>query len=89
MMPPGQEVVMGREPIMEHMKKMKQRGINHIKLTTNELYPHKGYALEVGSYQIYVSDNQQVDHGKYMVYWKKSDGEWRIYRDIWNSSRPE
>ena len=27
-----------------------------------------------------------VDKGNYIVVWKKDDGKWKIFRDIWNSS---
>jgi len=29
-----------------------------------------------------------LDKGKYIVIWKKVDGEWKYYRDIFNSDLP-
>jgi hypothetical protein len=27
-----------------------------------------------------------IDRGKYIVIWKLIQGEWKLHRDIWNSS---
>jgi len=29
-----------------------------------------------------------VTNGKYVVIWKRDGGQWRIHRDIWNTSMP-
>jgi ketosteroid isomerase-like protein len=29
-----------------------------------------------------------LDEGKYIVIWKHEDGQWKLHRDILNSSRP-
>jgi hypothetical protein len=29
-----------------------------------------------------------IDKGKYVEIWKKENGEWKIYADIWNTSLP-
>ena len=31
------------------------------------------------------ADGKHLDHGKYVTVYKKADGGWKIYRDIWNS----
>jgi ketosteroid isomerase-like protein len=33
-------------------------------------------------------DGKHLDHGPYLTFYKKADGAWKIYRDIWNSSIP-
>jgi hypothetical protein len=33
-------------------------------------------------------DGSHADHGSYMAAWRQVDGEWKISRDIWNSSMP-
>jgi ketosteroid isomerase-like protein len=32
-------------------------------------------------------DGAELDHGKYVVIWKKEAGGWKLHRDIWNSSQ--
>lgn len=88
MMPPGRPAVIGRDSIIQFMQNMRKNGVSKINLTTQELYPMTNHAIEVGKYEVFMGDTNRVDYGKYMVYWKKYDGKWRIYRDIWNSSRP-
>ncbi len=34
------------------------------------------------------ADNKSLDKGKYVVVWKKQNGNWKMYRDIWNSNMP-
>ena len=29
-----------------------------------------------------------IDKGKYFVIWEKVDGQWKLQRDIWNTSNP-
>jgi ketosteroid isomerase-like protein len=41
----------------------------------------------MGRYTLYAGDND-VDKGKYVLIWKREAGQWRIHRDIVNSSRP-
>ncbi len=87
MMPPNRPAVTGRDSIVAYMKHQRNEGFYDIKLQTKELYPYSDYAIEIGEYEVFMEGQDQVDQGKYMVYWKKSDGQWRIYRDIWNSNR--
>ena len=43
---------------------------------------------ETAHYEMYGADNKLLDKGKYVVVWKPVNGEWKLYRDIWNSSMP-
>jgi ketosteroid isomerase-like protein len=31
---------------------------------------------------------QVIDNGKYVVLWRREAGQWKLHRDIWNSSQP-
>ncbi|HSM35745.1 MAG TPA: SgcJ/EcaC family oxidoreductase [Longimicrobiales bacterium] len=42
--------------------------------------------LEHGKYVMTGPDGGHADHGSYMAVWRQVDGEWKISRDIWNSS---
>ncbi len=63
-------------------------GIKQAKLETLEVKAMGGSAVEVGKYTLYAEDNQIADSGKYMVSWKKINGQWKLHRDIWNTSLP-
>lgn len=87
MMPPNRKAVVGRDSIIAFMGNMRKQGLFDINLSTKELYPYSSHAIEVGEYEVYLEGKDKVDEGKYLVFWKKSDGKWRIYREIWNSNQ--
>lgn len=45
-------------------------------------------ALEVGKYHMWDANGQLLDQGKYIVFWKRQRGTWKLHRDIWNTSQP-
>jgi uncharacterized protein (TIGR02246 family) len=47
-------------------------------------------ALDRGTYKLAVAPNgtAQTDSGKYVVVWRKVDGEWKAAADIFNSDLP-
>ena len=59
------------------------------KLEIVEVEGMGGTAYEVGKYTLYAEGDQMLDTGKYVVIWKKQeDGQWKLHRDIWNTSMP-
>ena len=63
-------------------------GIKDFKLTTTDLVGNGDVLVETGLYEIYGEKNNAIDKGKYVVVWKMENGNWKIYRDIANSSMP-
>jgi uncharacterized protein (TIGR02246 family) len=55
-------------------------------LTTEDVVGFGDYALETGGWVATSPDGKHLDHGPYVTLYKKADGGWKIYRDIWNSS---
>ena len=45
-------------------------------------------ASEVGKYTLEGEGGQVLDRGKYIVIWKQEEGQWKLHRDIFNSSQP-
>lgn len=62
-------------------------GISTTKLQAQEVLGGPDYAVEVGTYKMGDSA-KDLDVGKYIVVWKKENGKWKMYRDIWNSDNP-
>ena len=54
----------------------------------HELDVHGSTAIEIGEYIRSQSDGSTVDRGKYIVIWKRIGDEWKIYRDMFNTSQP-
>ena len=57
-------------------------------LTTDEVVGSGDYAFETGSWVATGPDGKHLDHGPYVVLYKKVNGGWKLHRDMWNSSMP-
>jgi ketosteroid isomerase-like protein len=49
---------------------------------------HGETATEVGTFSIRDAGGKEVDRGKYVAVWKRVQGQWKMHREIWNSSLP-
>jgi ketosteroid isomerase-like protein len=63
-------------------------GIDSLDMRVDEVEQHGDTAFEVSSATLHTADGQAADEIKYVVVWKREGGEWKLHRDIWNSSRP-
>ena len=66
---------------------MPEMGIKKVSLETAELLNGGEYVIERGAYEM-SGDTKTIDKGKYIVIWKQEGGEWKLFRDIWNSDNP-
>ena len=87
-LPPNFEPMNGKEAIQAFWQGVMDMGIVAAKLETIELDVQGNMAVEVGKGTLYAAGKQIADVAKYIVVWQKEQGEWRWYRDIWNSSLP-
>jgi ketosteroid isomerase-like protein len=87
-MPPNQELVHGGDAILAQLKAGKDRGLAQVKIvvTTAESSGDLGYGT--GTYVITGTDGSHIDHGKWMLVSKKSNGAWKTQCDIFNSDMP-
>ena len=86
--PPNGDVARGREAIAKLWKGAMDAGVKTVKLVVVEVEPHGDTAYEVGTYTLLGEGGKTVDNGKYVVIWKRDGGQWKIHRDIWNTSMP-
>jgi ketosteroid isomerase-like protein len=63
-------------------------GVAAADLETVEFEEMGDTAWEVGKFSLKAKDGRLLDHGQYIVIWKREHGAWKWHRDIWNSSRP-
>jgi len=54
--------------------------------TTTDLQGDENFLIETGTYEIKDANKKLADRGKYVVVWKKQNGEWKLHRDIGASS---
>jgi uncharacterized protein (TIGR02246 family) len=87
-LPPNGESVIGRPAIEKLFQALVAAGIKEITLTAKEVESHGDAATEIGVYSVKDGTGKEIDRGKYMVSWKKIQGQWKLHRDIWNSNQP-
>jgi ketosteroid isomerase-like protein len=63
-------------------------GIKEVKLEIVEIEAYGDIAIEVSKYTLQGEGGQALDTGKYIVIWKQEGGQWKLHRDIFNSSMP-
>lgn len=86
LLPPAMDAVSGKEGLRAVWQGMMDAGVTP-KLKTVSAEAYGKTAIEEGTVEIFAGD-QLVDNLKYIVIWKKVKGEWKMYRDMWNSSTP-
>ena len=87
-LPPNAETVKGKPAIKELFQSIMDSGVKSIKLITGEVEQHRDTAIEVSKAEFYGQGGQKLDDAKYIVIWKRENGEWKLHRDIFNSSTP-
>ncbi|MCL7452081.1 MAG: DUF4440 domain-containing protein [Anaerolineae bacterium] len=87
-LPPNADIVSGGEALQGFWQAIIAMGVKGAVLETLEVEGHGDTAIEVGAYALSGEGGQMLDRGKYIVIWKQEDGQWRLHRDIFNSSLP-
>src|SRR5262245_16226454 len=83
-MPPDGPFVKGRDQIKQMWASVAQQlGLKSVKLNTAALEVAGDVAHEVGEAHLALASGPVVV--KYVVVWKKEEGQWRLHRDIWNT----
>jgi uncharacterized protein (TIGR02246 family) len=86
-LPPNADFVKGTEAIQGFWQAVFDMGVASAKLKCVEVEGYGDTAIEVSQFKMLGPDEQVLDHGKYIVIWKNVDGEWKLHRDIFNSSK--
>jgi uncharacterized protein (TIGR02246 family) len=87
-LPPNGDFVEGREQIQSFWQGVMDMGIKSITLQIREVEQQADAAFEVSRATLSDEKGQALDQAKYIVIWKKENGEWKLHRDIFNSSLP-
>jgi len=83
----GAPAVVGRANIQRAMSDIIKSGITKVDLRLKEVFGTEDLIAEEGELTLYVK-NDVVAEEKYIVLWKKEDGKWKLFRDIFNSNLP-
>ena len=88
LLPSNSEFITGWEQIAGFWQQVMDMGIKTAELETLEAEGLGETAFEVGRYKLGGAAGEILDEGKYVVVWKKEDGQWKLHRDIWNTNLP-
>ena len=78
----------GRDAIQGFWQSLMDMGVKEVMLESVEVESPGNTAWEVGKFMLHGEGGKMIDQGKYIVIWKKESGQWRLHRDIFNSSMP-
>ena len=81
----GAPAISGIENIQSTFSGIIKSGISNADLRTIEVWGTEDLITEEGEYSLFAGETE-VDQGKYLVLWKKEEGEWKFFRDIFNSN---
>ena len=88
LLPPNMDTVASQAAIQAFWQGAMDMGIRSAQLEIAEVEGHGDTAIEVSTYKLCGEDGQVLDQGKYIVVWKQDGGQWKLHRDIFNSSLP-
>jgi ketosteroid isomerase-like protein len=86
LLPPGKELIQGRENILEYWQGIMNLGYLMVNLEILEVEQHYDTAIETGKYVMMGEGSKVLDQGKYVVVWKLEYEQWKIHRKIFNSN---
>ncbi len=89
-LPAGADMVSGHDAILKFMQATIASGLKITALTTLAIDHQGSVAREIGRFAGSAPgpDKQMVPiEGKYVVYWKKVKGVWKLDTDIWNMNK--
>ena len=86
--PPNSDAVIGRSAIAGLVSQYLKFGIKEFRDETTALYGNEDNLIEEGNYFRGDGKGNTIDKGKYIDVWRKVDGDWKIYSEIFNTSIP-
>jgi ketosteroid isomerase-like protein len=74
---------LGRENIIKAFGAMIRDSITGSSFTTTQLWGNDQLLVEEGTGSWYHTNGEVLSRGRYLLVWKKDDGQWKILRDTW------
>lgn len=81
LIPPGGDVLAGREAIEVFFRRAHENDVAELLLDSQELDIDGDQAVELGGYRLLTADGTELDSGRYLVVWKREGAHWRLHRD--------
>jgi ketosteroid isomerase-like protein len=86
--PPNSAAVIGRPAIAALVSQYLKFGIKEFRDETTALYGNEDNLIEEGNYFMGDGKGNTIDKGKYIDIWRKVNGDWKVYSNMFNSSMP-
>jgi ketosteroid isomerase-like protein len=86
--PPNSEVITGQATIEAMNLLWVNYDIKEAVEESTSLYGNEDYIIDEGTYYMVYGAENTIDKGKYLNVWKKEDGKWKMFTNMWNSSLP-
>ena len=86
LLPAGIDIIKGRKGIESFWQNIMDMNIKQARLQTIEVEHLNNTAIELGYYTLSGKGGLEMDKGKYVVIWKRDQGQWRLQKDIWTTS---
>ena len=86
--PQRSDIIAGREAIANYWKRPAGSETSYHKITPSEIRVNGNEAYDYGYYEgktKRANGSESSWRGKYVIVWKKVDGNWLIYLDMWSS----
>ena len=87
-LPPNMDMLEGKDSIQAFWRGALEMGIKSYQPEILEVEYSGNLGFFVGKYTLYGNENQVINKGKFLTVFKNIDGEWKVYRDISNTSMP-
>ena len=87
-MPSNSEAIKGKDIAGFWGSAIRMYGVKDLKLEITDVTGSGDVVAETGNYEMIGADKKSLDKGKYVVVWKKEDGKWKMYRDMFSSNLP-
>jgi ketosteroid isomerase-like protein len=88
LLPAGSDPVRGPPAIQKFWQSVLDSGVASIELKTKELFASGQTATEVGEYELHDKAGKVLDHGKYIVVWRREGEKWKLLRDMFSTNVP-
>lgn len=85
---PNAAAVIGRPAISALVSQYLKIGIKEFHDVTTALYGNEDNLIEEGNFFMGDGKGNTIDKGNYIDIWRKVDGEWKVYSNMFNSSLP-
>ena len=84
MMMPGSPSIVGRTAIASTVAMFMKMNIKR-QAKTIDVWGYGDLLVEEGTASLLDQKGAELDHAKYLVIWKREDGQWKLFRDMWNT----